>query len=158
MKANTETTSEPRQLGVVRTYDDLHRLLRERAESLNVSRNVLDDASGLPTGYASKLLSPRPLKHIGRLSMGLLALDMKLLVVEDEKALAKIRPILTPREAKVSVRSVPWGRLGKQGVVSKRFVRRIAREGGHARARALTPAQRRRSAQRAALVRCNAPD
>jgi hypothetical protein len=153
------TNGEPRQLGEIRNYADLHRLLRERVESLNVSRIVLDDATGLQNGYCSKILSPRPSKRLGTLSMGLLlqALGVKLVAYEDEQALAKIRPMLTPREGKVSVRSVPWGRQGKQFVVSRRWVKRIARDGGRARARSLTPAQRSASARKAAKARWRKP-
>jgi hypothetical protein len=63
--------------------------------------------------------------------MGLMlqALGLKLLAVEDEQALAKIRPMLTPRKGEVSARSVPWGRSGTQFVVSRRWVKRMAREG-----------------------------
>jgi hypothetical protein len=153
-----QTDAPERHLGVVRTYDDLHRLLRERAEALNVSRNVLDDAAGLQNGYTSKILSPRPTKRLGAVSMGLMlqALGVKLLAVEDEEALAKIRPMLTPREISVGVRAVMRrnGRHArKNNEVSLRHLRRIAPTGGEARALALSPAQRRSSARKAALIR-----
>src|SRR6266511_3696164 len=99
----------------IRSYEDLHRFLRARAEALNISRLTIDEATGLPAGYASKLLAPRPGKRIGSLSMGLMlgALGVKLVAYEDELALKKIRPLLEPRTGKVSVRAVPWGRSGK---------------------------------------------
>jgi hypothetical protein len=139
----------------IRCYDDLHRILRERAEALNVSRNVLDDAAGLQNGYTSKILSPRPTKRLGALSMGLLlqALGLKLVAFEDDAALAKIKPMLPQREAiPGDKRAYAWGKAGTV-TVSRRWVKRMAQKGGFARARALTPAQRRSSARRAALVR-----
>jgi len=45
--------------------------------------------------------------------------------------------------------SVAWGRSGKQ-LVSRRWIKRIARKGGRARNRSLTPAQRSASARKAA--------
>src|SRR6266542_2994182 len=66
------TNGEPRHLGVVRSYDDLHQLLRERAENLNVARAVLDSAAGVQDAYCAQPLGPRPTKRLGALSMGLL--------------------------------------------------------------------------------------
>jgi hypothetical protein len=142
----------------IRCYDDLHRFLRARAEALNISRLTIDEATGLPAGYASKLLAPKPTKKAGALSFGLMlqALGVKLLAVEDEQALKKIRPMLTPREGKVSVRSVPWGRSGKQTVVSLRWVKKIARKGGHARAEKLAAGRRSAVASMAARARWRA--
>jgi hypothetical protein len=54
----------------VRSWNDLHAAFRARAESLNVSRLVLDELSGLQSGYASKLLAPVPMRHFGRVSLG----------------------------------------------------------------------------------------
>lgn len=48
----------------VRSWNDLHAAFRARAESLNVSRLVLDELSGLQSGYASKLLAPVPMRHL----------------------------------------------------------------------------------------------
>jgi hypothetical protein len=61
------------------------------------------------------------------------------------------------RRVKTPGRSVPWGRPGTQTLVSLRFVRRIARQGGEARAQKLTPAQRTRSARKAAKARWRKP-
>jgi hypothetical protein len=148
----------PRQLGTWNDYAGLHRLLRERAESLNISRNTLDEAAGFTPGHASKLLAPRPIKNLGPVTLGLMlqGLGVQLLLVEDPDALKRISSQLTPREVPVPVRALRWGKAGIL-VVSKRWVRRIAREGGRARALALTPKQRSASARKAAKARWTKP-
>jgi hypothetical protein len=40
----TIANDTPRQLGVARDYHELHQLLRNRADELNVSRSTLDSA------------------------------------------------------------------------------------------------------------------
>jgi hypothetical protein len=98
-----DLAAEP--LGIVRHYDDLHRICRARAESLDVSRSTIDEAGGFTPGYAGKLLSPRPIKHLSYLSLGLMlgALGLKLLVVEDSEALARVQRRLVKRQFKTSV-------------------------------------------------------
>jgi hypothetical protein len=87
----------------VRSWNDLHAAFRARAESLNVSRLVLDELSGLQSGYASKLLAPVPIRHFGRVSLGAMsgALGLKLVVQEDKEALARVAGRLVRRERNV---------------------------------------------------------
>jgi hypothetical protein len=61
---------------------------------LQVSRECLDDVSGLPAFYVAKLLGPKRLKHIGMISLGPLlgALGLKLLVIEDPKTTKRYAP------------------------------------------------------------------
>jgi hypothetical protein len=151
-------TDQPRQLGIARSYEELHSLLRERVAELDVSRLTLDDAAGLTEGHSSKLLSPRPIKILGKVSLGsvLGALGCALVVIEDVEALARISPKLVKRQVRRrTMLAYKWGRgLGTtRRQVSERFVRKIARDGGNARARNLTPAQRSRIARQAATVR-----
>jgi hypothetical protein len=135
------------------TLEDLRLALRDRAEALNISRETLDAAAGLAAGHASKILAPRPLKRIGGTTLPLLlgALGLQLVLIEDRKALGRIASRLEPREVRVGVRSLRWGKAGIE--VSKRWVKRIAAEGGRARARSLSPAKRRKSARLAAKAR-----
>jgi hypothetical protein len=54
-------------------------------EQLNVSRENLDQVSGLPSGYSGKLLAPYARKKIGQLSLGLLlkAAGVKMALIDD---------------------------------------------------------------------------
>lgn len=141
-------------LARISDYDELQRALRERADALNLSRVEIDRLANLPPGYSSKLLSPIPIKKLGNSSMPfmLAALGVRLELVEDAESLDQIARKATRREVRVPVRALPWGQAGKQ-LVSKRWVRRIAKAGGKARAEKMTPRQRRRSARHAAIVR-----
>ena len=55
--------------------------------------------SGIPDGYASKLLNDPPIKRMGSISMGpvLGALGLALVVVEDEEAMRRVRGRLVKR-------------------------------------------------------------
>jgi hypothetical protein len=161
MDASPIVTDSPRQLGVCHDYDGLHRILRDRADELNVSRTTLDEAAGFTPGHASKLLSPRPLKNLGPVSLGLMlqVMGLKLVVVEDAEALERIRAKLIPREIPANVLSLPWAvRHGaKHFLVSKRWVRKIGRKGGEQRAKNLSPRQRSAIARKAAKARWSRP-
>jgi hypothetical protein len=56
-------------LAEVRTWSDLHDVLRRRAESLDISRETLDHVAGLQNGYSAKLLAPTPIRRLGRISL-----------------------------------------------------------------------------------------
>jgi hypothetical protein len=163
MKANGHqleaSAHEPAKvLAVVQSYHDLHAVLRRRKDELDLSCQVIDRAGGLTGGHGSKLLAPQPLKRANwdTLAFLLPALGLRLAVLEDPDALAQLKKFPT-RQVKTPSRSVPWCRKGKQMLVSMRFVRRIARQGGEARAQKLTPEQRSASARKAAKARWHKP-
>jgi hypothetical protein len=89
----------PRQLGTVRNYHDLHEVLRQHADELNVARLTIDAVSGLPSGYTGKLLGPGKIKRVGATSMEplLATLGIKLIAVVDEEALERVQSRLSPR-------------------------------------------------------------
>lgn len=136
-------------------YLDLHAAARARAEQLNVSRETIDDVAGLTNGYASKLLALPPIKKFGPISLGptMRALGLKMIVVDDPEALAKVEGRLTPREhgdprAKVgceNVNQAPELLKLLQGELGRRRIRRINQK--------LTPSERQERARRAARAR-----
>jgi hypothetical protein len=139
----------------VRTLEGLRLALRSRADALNISRETLDEISGLQEGYSGKLLAPTPIKNLGDLSLSLLlaSLGLRLVLIEDPAALERVQNRLVPRNTK-AVRDVAclWG--PKPGMpVSKRWIKEIGRKGGLASAQALTPEQRRKRSRAAAAVR-----
>ena len=89
-----------RRIAVVSNYAELVSALRERAEALNISNMTIDLTSGLQSGYTSKVLSLRPKRTLGRLSLGLMlsTLGLRLIVVEDKEQLARVRGRLEPRK------------------------------------------------------------
>jgi hypothetical protein len=74
-------------VGEVWSYEDLHRIMRERANELKLSRESIDAIAGLQPGYAAKLLSPRPIEKLGALSKSLVlpVLGIKVVVMVDEQ-------------------------------------------------------------------------
>lgn len=51
----------------IRSWAELQVALRQRAETLDVSREVLDHLTGLQSGYCAKLLAPHPIRRLGRI-------------------------------------------------------------------------------------------
>jgi hypothetical protein len=88
-----------RPIAVVSDYAGLVSVLRERAEQLDVSNEVLSDVTGLASGYVGKVLGLNGKKQLGRVSLGVVlsALGLKLAVLEDPEALERVRPRLTRR-------------------------------------------------------------
>src|SRR5262249_34209608 len=72
-------------LAEVTSPAELHAALRDRAERLGVTREVLDEVAGLASGYSAKILSPRPERALGPVSMPAVfgALGVRLVLLAD---------------------------------------------------------------------------
>jgi hypothetical protein len=138
-------------LGEFETYDQLHAILRSRANDLKISRLDLDEVSGLQPGMASKLLAPRPLKRLGPTSQPLLlgALGIKFQVVVDDEKTAALQQRITTRTS----RPVSMHTAAVHYEVSPRFLRKIGRKGGANSRRYMTPAEASALARRAVNAR-----
>jgi hypothetical protein len=146
------------ELGEVRSYADLHAVLRQRAAKLEVTLAGLDQVSGLQDGYSAKLLAPAPIKKLGPISWGLLAaLGMKLIAVEDEEAVRKFgAQVAAYRRTRPPRPSAPKITPEILAVVERRqrmMQRRRGRLGAQARIAAQSPKQRSEHARRAARAR-----
>lgn len=88
-----------KHLAVIREYEELRQALCARRDQLNVTHGTLDELSGLQAGYVSKVLAPKPIKHLGPTSLGPLmgALGVTLLMVEDTAQMERIRARLLKR-------------------------------------------------------------
>jgi hypothetical protein len=78
-----------RQLGaLVEDYGDLVNVLRARIEEVGSPLEGIDHVAGLAPAYTSKLVSPRRLKIMGKVSLTLLleTLGLKLAVLVDDRA------------------------------------------------------------------------
>jgi hypothetical protein len=130
-------------LGEFNSIESLQRLLRLRIEQMQISRLELDQLSGLPSGYCSKLFSELPIKKLGRLSLPLVlaALNVRLIAEVDESAVAERRITVRPKRASaVRVQAVhqivhtrrslqKWGRLGGAASRSRMSAREASRLG-----------------------------
>ena len=142
-----------RELATVRSYEELHAVMRARADELAVTRETIDAVAGLQPGYAGKVLAPKPIKRLGPVTLPLMlgALGLALVVVEDESALVKVKPRLVKR-------SLPLMHSASVHVhFSRRFLRQIQRKGGANSRKNLSPKKRRALARRAARARWHKP-
>lgn len=89
----------------VRNNTELRHAIRRRVEELNISRLCLDRVAGFHSGYSASLLAENDRKRIGQLTLDLLlgATGLKMVLVEDPEALAKVAPQYEPR-ARCNVR------------------------------------------------------
>jgi hypothetical protein len=103
----TESASSPRARGrrvlaQVTDYAGLITALRARVDELNLTFDTLDEVAGLSDRYSSKLLTPaiKPSRTLGKMSLGAVlgALGLRLIVVEDPVALAKVQNRYRPRK------------------------------------------------------------
>jgi len=161
-------------LGEARSYEDIRQALILRADELNISRETLDDASGLPDGFSSKVLSPEGQKSLGPATLGpmLGGLAVKLLIVPDEEQLTRLKkwlanqrdrtkmtlclpPIAGKHRPKWLFHPRKAKRMAKKRVQSagKNGWSRLSKRGAKARARALSPERRREIARSGAAAR-----
>jgi hypothetical protein len=153
-----------RIIAEVHDYGSLIAGLRKRIEELGTRYEALDELMMLPVRYTSKVLGPRPSRLLSaRLFQDILsAAAVKVLLVEDEKQLARIKDRLDLRsnwgeslsDAIVMTYSRKHFRdIGRKGGVSKRrgkrHMRRIAKMGGLARMKAMTAEQRKALSRKA---------
>jgi hypothetical protein len=142
---------QPRELGQITGYADLHRLMRERAAELNISRSDIDRLAGLASGHAGKLLAPRPIRRLGDDTLGFVlpALGMKLVAMEDLQAVERIRATTEPRDGSKD-------HSHNRVVIlefSRRHFQRMGRIGGANSRKYMTPAQASALGRRAAAAR-----
>lgn len=134
-------------LARMRSYADLHAMLRARAHQLNIARIEIDRRAKFPEGYSAKLLGPRPRKRFGAKSIASLleVLGIELIAVE--------RSDWVRIDGKRDTANVRMLSVTKPYHKTRRFLRRIARKGGNARAAMLSANQRHKIARRAAKAR-----
>jgi general stress protein YciG len=137
---------QPHIIGEINSFSDLHSVLRARAEQLNMSRETIDHLTGLQPGYSSKLLAPRPIRKLSDFALGLLlpVLGIKLCLVECPQRMARIAKHIGTRKGD-HVRQ--GGAVSFQ--LSRRFLKRIAREGGENSRKYMTREQATELARRA---------
>ena len=147
--------TEPRVLGEISSYQDLHAIMRARAAELELSRESIDAIAGVPAGYAAKLLAPRPIRTLGALSMPLMlpALGIKVLVVVDD---AKTADIKGRRDAER--RNGAQVRAGTVHFeLSDRHMRKIRFRGGKNSRTKMSKRKARELGRKAAIARWHKP-
>ena len=130
MKLADDASDAPVVVGEFSDYDQMMGALRQRAADLNLSGEIIDHISGLPTRYAQKFLGPHQIRRLGATSLGpfLGALAVRCLIVEDKAALERLRRQATPRNGSyarptqtyVIVTDRKWARIQKLGHQARR--------------------------------------
>jgi len=95
-----EAIAPPFTSAEITDYDSLIRLLRNRADELELSRETINHIAHLPDGLAGKILGLRHVKRIGMQTLGPLldALGLKLIAVPNEAALERNRSRYVKRD------------------------------------------------------------
>jgi hypothetical protein len=135
-------------IAIVRSYDDLRRVVADWCESIHLTRAELDVEAGLADGHASKLLGRRARRKLGIVSLGriMAAAGLVLIVARDHEA--PLRKSTASTYASTT-RQNQWRR--NRGTA---WGRRMAA----LRALKLAPEQRSEIARKAALARHRRPD
>lgn len=93
------------QLRTCRTLEGLIAILRERRDELDLTNETLEAAAGISDRYATKILSLRPVRRLGPMSLdallGALALKICTITIEsDEVVAAVMAPKWKPRRGR----------------------------------------------------------
>ena len=148
--------AHPLALATVTSFDDLHFALRARQNALGISDGSLADLARLKGGYSAHVLrrSKRQTssRTLGKLSLGCVlgGLGLKIVLVEDEDAFAKVRARLVERDTAQfrGGNTCPPGIEPRESVLTL-----LARAGGHARAAKLSARKRLRISRLAIRAR-----
>lgn len=130
-------------LALVRSYDELHAALRERAAELGISRLELDAVAGLAHGHAGKILGLAQVKKLGPVSMPLVleALAVRLALIEDAQALQRLDRVPRRRRTGAAAVEAQPVSMATADDILREHLRELSRRGVEARKR--LPAERR---------------
>jgi hypothetical protein len=136
----------------ITSYDEMIDALRARKAELGLSDAVVDDLTGLPTGYTGKVLGPARVKKMGALSLWLmlevLAFDMRLdSSVEKAARMQERWEKRSEGQANMNNKAKPLS-LRNLAKKNRETFREAGRKGGRARARLQTAEQRRSLARK----------
>jgi hypothetical protein len=131
---------DERALATVTDYDEMIGALRARMAELGVTNETIGAIAGLAGGYVGKLLAPSRIKNLGPMSFGVMlqSLGLKLIVVEDAKTSAKMRPQWAQRKKAAPL--VAMARTPPRATWL--FTPRSGRKAALARAKKLSAAER----------------
>jgi hypothetical protein len=138
------------------SHNELIEAMRTRKEALGLSNAWIEHAIELSDGHCDKILGPSRERGLSQLTIdGLLAvLAIKLIVVEDDIAAARMRPLWDGRDQR-QVRQP--SRIAKSAIARALpyAVRALGRAGGVARWRGVDPEVRRKLMTAVSRARSN---
>lgn len=97
--ARNPKTPLQRIIATPRDYNELIQVARDRMRELDITLETLDHISGLAPHYSQRLIGLNPEKRFGAVSLTAImgALGLRLVVEEDQEALARVRSRLVKR-------------------------------------------------------------
>src|SRR5947209_5634308 len=106
---------------LITDYPALIQAFRDRRDELDLSHELIGEIGGLQSGYAGKLLAPKPIKNLGPMSFGAMlgALGVALVMVEDLEAAARVKERWTKRKRPAPSRCVARDYTGTQCSATK---------------------------------------
>jgi threonine dehydratase len=135
----------------IRELNDLNAAVRARRQQLNVSCATIDHVAGLQDGYCSKLTAPKPIKHLGSMSFGVMrTLGLRVVVIDDPDAFDAIKDRL---DRKTRGPAAPASAVNLAPQLMRFIMAEHGRQGMRRLHRSMTPQQRTESARRAANAR-----
>jgi hypothetical protein len=153
----------------IRSMPELLQAFRNRRDELNISHETIDTIAGLQSGYASKLLAPKPIKNLGPMSFESIlgALGLAIVVVDDPSAAAKVskhwvkrkRPQrLAPASMAASITNEVPAEIQVTPELQAKLdnhehMKRIAKMGAKRRNKVMKKRARQRAASHAARIR-----
>jgi hypothetical protein len=163
--------TEPRQIAVVRTIDDIEQLCRQRIVELGITSLILDRYTGFTEGYWGKLLAASPHSPSGKrgskrgfspssFDAALIGCCFDLVAVENTENMAKLRDWMAKKlEKRVGPKIMPADGMHRPIVIklSRRHMKKLAKKGGEARARKLSRRKQSQIGRKAAKARWSKP-
>lgn len=154
----------------IRGMSELVTALRQVREERGITNEVIDEISGLQSGYTGKLLSPRPARSLGLHSLGpvLGAVGKALIMVDDPDQIKRVKNRWQKRKRIHSKAAEQASRASMAGAIQemqqfqaklelsermKQLAKLGASKGGKARAKAMSKRARQQVARTAALAR-----
>jgi hypothetical protein len=144
-------------IGEAIDYDSLQAVMRLRADQLKISRAEIDRLSGLPDGFASKVLCEQPIRRLGPDTIGpmMAALAMKMVLAQDAQAFAKYAARCQQREEK-QARNATYANtvsMAELKLVNHAFFKRNGKRAARARNAKLSGREKSQIARLGGLAR-----
>jgi hypothetical protein len=163
------TGEQPPLTQPIRSMPELIDAIRARRDELNLSHETIDSISGMPNGYTSKLLAPKPIRGFGYESFGAVlgALGLAVTVMPDAESTKRVqnRWVKRKRPQKLPSASIPASIDNEvpaelhvtpelQRLLNDpAYMKKLAIRGGNVRSYRLSARRRRQIAKAAARAR-----
>jgi hypothetical protein len=149
----TEIESAPRHLRVVRTYDELIDVIRERKVELGMADKVLEEVAGLADGHVGKLLADARVKVLGPMSFGAMIQGLGLMVIVAEDPVATAQVLKHHKYRRREERRVHEGVARMSDRLKRKLMRELSAIGNAARSKCVPGSRRSEIARHAVAMR-----